>query len=76
MDIKIVPFTAQISRDSNAASVANQIQSVVDDYKNQGWEYMRMESVQTWVAATSGCFGIGAQPGYNTIFNVLVFRKI
>jgi hypothetical protein len=76
MDFKIVPFTAQVSRDSNAASVADQIQSVVDVYNSQGWEYLRMESVQTWVAGSSGCFGIGAQPGFNTIFNVLVFRKL
>jgi hypothetical protein len=75
MDFKIVPFTAKISRDSNAASVADQIQSAINLYNSQGWEYLRMESVQTSVAGSSGCFGIGAQPGFTTIFNVLVFRK-
>lgn len=75
MEFKIVPFTAQISKDDTSSTVATQMQSIIDSNVSQGWEYLRMDSVQTNVAGTSGCFGFGAQPGFTTTFNVLVFRK-
>jgi hypothetical protein len=75
MQFKIVPFTAHISKDDTSATVATQMQSIIDSTVSQGWEYLRMDSVQTNVAGSSGCFGIGAQPGFTTTFNVLVFRK-
>lgn len=75
MKFKVVPFTAHITRADSATTVANQIQPLIDDHIASGWEYLRMETVQTWVAGTNGCFGIGAQPGFNTVFNVLIFKK-
>lgn len=75
MQFKVVPFTAQITRSDTATTVATQMQSMIDANVSAGWEYLRMDSVQTSVAATTGYFGIGAQPGYTTSFNVLVFRK-
>ncbi len=75
MQYKVVPFTAQISRTDSATTVADQIQPIINSMVSNGWEYMHMEAVQTWVAGTNGCFGFGAQPGYTTVFNVLVFKK-
>lgn len=75
MEFKVVPFTAQITRNDTSTTVANQMQTIIDDYVNQGWEYLRMDSVQTTIAADQGCFGIGAQPAFVTIYNVLVFKK-
>jgi len=75
MQFKIVPFTAAITREDSAVTVSAQMQHIIDSTGNQGWEYMRMDSVQTSVAATSGCFGVGSQPGFTTTFNVLVFKK-
>lgn len=75
MQFKVVPFTAQIRQNDTSANVASQMQSMIDNHTTDGWEYVRMDSVQTSVAGTSGCFGLGAQPGFTTVFNVLVFRK-
>ena len=75
MVFKIVPFTASISQKDTTSTVASQMQSIVDSHVSEGWEYLRMDSVQTNVAGTNGCFGLGAQPGYSTTFNVLVFKK-
>lgn len=72
---KVVPFTAQITRQDTNATVAGQMQGIIDSYKEQGWEYKHMASVQTSVAGTEGCFGFGAQAGYITSFNVLVFTR-
>lgn len=75
MQFKVVPFTAKITQNDTSSTVATQMQTVIDQYVSEGWEYLRMDSVQTNVAGTSGCFGFGAQPGFTTVFNVLVFRK-
>lgn len=75
MQYKIVPFTAQISKSDSTAAVASQMQSTIDTFIAEGWEYLRMDSVQTNVAASNGCFGIGSQPGFTTSFNVLVFKR-
>ena len=75
MEFIAVPFTANITRKDTSATVAKQVQSIIDHYVANGWEYMRMESVETSVAPTKGCFGIGAQPSFTTSFQVLIFRK-
>jgi len=75
MEFKVVPFTAQITRNDTTTTVAKQMQTIIDSNVSEGWEYLRMDSVQTSIAADSGCFGIGAKPGFVTTFNVLVFRK-
>jgi hypothetical protein len=74
MTYKVVPFTAQITRDDTSTTVANQMQGIIDSWVNVGWEYMRMDMVQTSVAGTNGCFGFGAQPGFTTTFTVLIFK--
>lgn len=75
MEYKVVPFTAQITRNDTTGAVAAQMQKIIDSYINDGWEYMQTDSVQTSIAATNGCFGIGAQPGVTTSYNVMVFKK-
>jgi hypothetical protein len=75
MQFKVVPFTAQITRNDTSTTVADQMQTIIDSANANGWTYLRMDSVQTSVAGTSGCFGIGAEPGFTTTYNVLIFSK-
>jgi hypothetical protein len=75
MEFKVVPFTAQITRNDTSITVANQMQKMIDSQLAQGWIYIRMDSVKTSVAGTSGCFGIGAEAGFTTTFNVLIFSR-
>lgn len=75
MEYKVVPFIAQITRNDTSSTVAKQMQITIDDFANQGWEYLRMDSVETAIAADQGCFGIGAKPSFVTTYTVLVFRK-
>lgn len=72
---KAIPFTASISRNDNALKVANQIQALIDEHSKDGWEYLRLESVETNIEPTTGCFGIGSQPGFTTSFKVVIFEK-
>lgn len=76
MQYLVVPFTAKITQKDTSTTVAAQIQSMIDHYVEQGWEYIRLESVETAVAPNPGCFGIGAQPGFITTYQMLVFKKI
>lgn len=69
-----MPFPVVISREDNSDKVAKQMQSLIDQNTNGGWEFISMDNVQTYVAGSNGCFGMGAQPGYMTVHNVLVFR--
>lgn len=43
--------------------------------KTEGWEYVDMANVDTYVEGTAGCLGIGAKPGYNASVAVIVFKK-
>lgn len=72
---KVIPFVAVINHNDTTEKVAQQLQEVINAYANQGWEYVRLESVETHIAESKGCFGVGATPGRNTIFRMVVFRK-
>jgi hypothetical protein len=75
MQYKVIPFSASVGRGGNSGSVASQLQNEIESHAADGWQYQRMESVETYVAGSNGCFGIGAQPGTNTFIKVLVFSK-
>ena len=75
MEFKVMPFTAQLQQNDSSSTVAKQMQVAIDAQVGEGWEYLRMDCVETSVAGSSGCFGIGATPGFITTYNVLVFKK-
>jgi hypothetical protein len=75
MEFIVVPFVAKITQKDTTVHVAEQLQKVINEYSSKGWEYMRMENVETQVAGTSGCFGFGSKPGFTTSCTVLVFKK-
>jgi hypothetical protein len=75
MEFKVVPFVAKITQKDSTGQVAEQLQTVINSYSSQGWDYVRMENVETYVDGTNGCFGFGAKPGYVTSYTVLVFKK-
>lgn len=75
MNYKVIPFIAQINHKDSTDAVAKQLQNLINDYSAQGWEYVRLENVETSVEGDNGCFGIGAKPGYNTSCMVAVFKR-
>ncbi|HYC27444.1 MAG TPA: hypothetical protein VEB42_01495 [Chitinophagaceae bacterium] len=74
-EYRIVPFTAQITRGTSSSEVAKQMQYIIDQNLTEGFHYMHMDSVETSVAGSEGCFGIGAQPAFTTFYHVMVFKK-
>lgn len=72
---KVVPFIAQITPKDTTNAVALQLELLINDFSSQGWEYVRVENIETQVAPDNGCFGFGSTPGYNTIFKMVVFKR-
>ena len=75
MNYKVVPFVAKITQKDTTSTVAEQLQNLITEYSSQGWDYVRLENVETQVAPENGCFGFGAKPGFNTILKMVVFKK-
>ncbi len=72
---RVVPFNASINMNSGAEAAAEQLQQLVLQMAQQGYEYVRMESIPTFIAGSSGCFGLGAVPASSREFCVVVFRQ-
>lgn len=62
MEYKVVPFTANITRKDTTATVASQLQTMIQEQAASGWEYVRLESVETNIAPELGCFGVEQSP--------------
>jgi hypothetical protein len=76
MEYKVIPFVASIDANKGtSAHVAEQLQSLIANFANQGWKYVRLESVTTYVQPDNGCFGLGAKPGYVSNRQMIVFEK-
>ena len=75
MRYKVVPFIASVSSKEGAQTAAGQLEELINQMSSEGWEYVRLESVDTYIAGGGGCFGIGATPATSTSFSMAVFRK-
>lgn len=75
MNYKALPFIANISSGGSANDAAGQVESFIKQQTVDGWEFVSCGNIDTKIAASSGCFGIGATPPSSTSVLVLVFKK-
>lgn len=76
MEYKVVPFTATLDQKKETTGVvAEQLEGLVKRHAMQGWAYVRLESVSTYVQPDAGCFGLGAKPGHMAAYQMVVFCK-
>jgi hypothetical protein len=76
MKYKVIPFTGSLEQNKTQGKhVAEQLETIIQQQNAEGWDYVRLESVQSWVAGDKGCFGLGATAGHSTSKQVLVFKK-
>jgi hypothetical protein len=75
MEYKVVPFAANVQSHEGASAAAGQLQSVIASQASQGWEYVRLEHVETNIAGSNGCFGIGASPAQTIHVSMAVFQR-
>ena len=71
-----MPFVATLDhKNRNSGVVAQQLEALIKQFADQGWNYLRLESVSTYVQPDAGCFGIGGKPGYLSSYQMIVFSK-
>ena len=75
MQFRVIPFTANIGVTEGAAAAAGQLQHLIAQLGAEGWEYVRLEELTTYVAGTDGCLGIGAVPPSTRNVSLAVFRR-
>ncbi len=76
MEYKVVPFTAILNNQKETTNVvANQLETIITKFTSEGWKYMRLESVSTYIQPDPGCFGFGGKPGYFASYQMVVFSK-
>jgi hypothetical protein len=75
MEYRVIPFTASIANNEGAPAAASQLQTLITKNAGEGWEYVRLEQVDTHIAGTDGCFGIGALPPSSRSVSMAVFRR-
>ena len=71
----VVPFVAVIAHGKGSEEAAAQLQQLIQNYAQKGWQYVRLENVETFMVGTNGCFGIGATPPRTTVYSMAVFRR-
>ena len=75
---KVVPFIGQIStglfsRD-NAATVSKQLQELINQHSNQGWEFYSVEKIN--IEIKPGCIaGLLGRTSNFVSFDQVIFRK-
>lgn len=72
---RVIPFVASVGTQQGGESAAKQLEKLCNDHGQEGWEFLGLESVETHVAGSSGCFGFGATPAVLTSFTMAVFVK-
>jgi len=76
MNYKVLSFVPSIDpKKDNYSHAAKQLQDLIDSQSVQGWKYVRLEGVTTYVKPDSACFGLKVTPGYNTTKQMVVFEK-
>jgi hypothetical protein len=74
-EYSVVPFVAVIAHREGSSAAAAQLQELIQRQARNGWEYVRLESVETYIAGDSGCFGLGATPLRTTVYSMVVFKR-
>ncbi len=79
MQYHVVPFTANIVKGQGGDAAAAHMSDAINHYAQQGWEYVRLESVRTIISSpgNAGCMGFGAAPATQdeTVVYMIVFRR-
>ena len=71
----VVPFVASVGTNEGSQQAAAQLEALIKGFTDSGWEYVRLESVETYVAGNAGCLGLGATPAQVVSYSMAVFKK-
>lgn len=71
---KVIPFIGRIKGNQTSVDVASQLESVINQYAAQGWEFYQLSDVD--IEVQPGCIAglLGAKVSYIR-YDQLIFRK-
>ncbi len=75
MEYRVVPFTANVANHEGSTAAATQLEHLIATHAAEGWDYLRLEQVETNIAGSSGCFGLGATQPRTISASMAVFRR-
>ena len=77
MKYKVVPLEPSFDmKKSSTTDASEYLEKFINHYETQGWRYIRVEIISTYVSGENGCFGFGATPGYTANKQMVVFSKV
>ena len=77
MKYKVVPLEPSFDMKRTTTKDASEyLEKFINHYENQGWRYIRVEIISTFISGDNGCFGFGATPGYTANKQMVVFSKV
>jgi aspartate-semialdehyde dehydrogenase len=75
MEFRVVPFVAAVQHDQGPKEAAKTLEELIRIWGESGWEYVRVESVDTRIGEKEGFLGCGDKPATYGKLNVVVFRR-
>jgi hypothetical protein len=75
MEYKAIAINPVQKDQTNDKQVAQDFEDLLQKYNAEGWQYIRTESLKTWVNPVGGCFGLGEKPGYYSEKQMVIFKK-
>lgn len=75
MESKVLPFIAKVGSSGSPTEVASQVEAFIRRESVDGWEFVSCGNIDTQIAGSNGCFGIGAKAASSTSILVLVFKR-
>jgi hypothetical protein len=72
---RVVPFVASINLNEGSNQAAAQLEALIKYWSDAGWDYVRLERVETFVAGNAGCFGFGAVQDRVISYSMAVFKQ-
>lgn len=75
MEYKVVSIVPVQKEKETGVQVAQDLENTIKQHSRDGWAYVRVENLKTWVNPAGGCFGFGQTPGYYAERQMIVFKK-
>lgn len=73
MEYLVRSINAARNHNSDRSEFTRQLQIMINEHAEEGWELHGVEQVSTWVKGNSACFN--QKQGYFETINLVIFKK-
>lgn len=74
MQHKVVPFHPTVTDKGGAAQAAKELEDIITNLTNQGWNFVSLQSMVTTVKPTGCASFLGAKDAVTTV-QLVIFQK-